>query len=122
MPLLKRCKNDEVFVRVVIWDSDTLFVEIPSVQGWKRFGHGRNRGHFHLMIRSVYGPHWFDFNTLPRDIPKTSKVLDQIFEESQFLILDSLRNKMNNTKDGYRLQIYDAMTVTNANKTLKNRL
>ena len=63
--------------------------------------------------------YWFDFNTLPRDIPKTSKVLDQIFEESQFLILDSIRNKMNNTKDGYRLQIYDAMTVTNANKTLK---
>ena len=63
--------------------------------------------------------YWFDFNTLPRDIPKTSKVLDQIFEESQFLILDSIRNKMNNTKDGYRLQIYDAITVTNANKTLK---
>ena len=63
--------------------------------------------------------YWFDFNTLPRDIPKTSKVLDQIFEESQFLILDSIRNKMNSTKDGYRLQIYNAMTVTNANKTLK---
>ena len=63
--------------------------------------------------------YWFDFNTLPRDIPKTSKVLDQIFEGSQFLILDSIRNKMNNTKDGYRLQIYDAMTVTNANKILK---
>jgi len=63
--------------------------------------------------------YWFDFNTLPRDIPKTSKVLDQIFEESQFLILDSIRNKMNSTKDGYRLQIYDAMTVLNANKTLK---
>ena len=63
--------------------------------------------------------YWFDFNTLPKNIPKTAKVLDQIFEESQFLILDSIRNKMNNTKDGYRLQIYDAMTVTNANKTLK---
>ena len=63
--------------------------------------------------------YWFDFNTLPRDIPKTSKVLDQIFEESQFLILDSIRNKMNSTKDGYRLQIHDALTVTNANKTLK---
>tara|TARA_B100001173_G_C15544694_1_gene361182 strand:+ start:48 stop:467 length:420 start_codon:yes stop_codon:yes gene_type:complete len=63
--------------------------------------------------------YWFDFNSLPKDIPKTAKVLDQIFEESQFLILDSIRNKMNNTKDGYRLQIYDALTVTNANKTLK---
>ena len=63
--------------------------------------------------------YWFDFNTLPKDIPKTTKVLDQIFEESQFLILDSIRNRMNNSKDGYRLQIFDAMTVTNANRTLK---
>jgi len=63
--------------------------------------------------------YWFDFNTLPKNIPKTAKVLDQIFEESQFLILDSIRNKMNSTKDGYRLQIHDALTVTNANRTLK---
>ena len=71
---------------------------------------------FVLCQDSLY---WFDFNTLPKDVPKTAKVLDQIFEESQFLILDSIRNKMNSTKDGYRLQIYDAMTVTNANKILK---
>ena len=63
--------------------------------------------------------YWFDFNTLPKDIPKTAKVLDQIIEESQFLILDSIRNRMNSTKDGYRLQIYDALTVINANETLK---
>ena len=71
---------------------------------------------FVLCQDSLY---WFDFNTLSRDIPKTAKVLDQIFEESQFLILDSIRNKMNSNKDGYRLQIHDALTVTNANKTLK---
>ena len=71
---------------------------------------------FVLCQDSLY---WFDFNTLTKDIPKTPKVLDQIFEESQFLILDSIRNKMNNTKDGYRLQIHDALTVINANETLK---
>ncbi len=63
--------------------------------------------------------YWFDFNTLPKDVPKTAKVMDQIFKESQFLILDSIRNRMNSNKDGYRLQIYDALTVTNANRTLK---
>ena len=45
--------------------------------------------------------------------------MDQIFEESQFLILDSIRNRMNITKDGYRLQVYDALTAVNANKALK---
>ena len=63
--------------------------------------------------------YWFDFSTLPKSTPKTARILDQIFEESQFLILDSIRNKMNSTKDGYRLQIHDALTVSNANKTLK---
>ena len=63
--------------------------------------------------------YWFDFNTLPKNIPKTAKILDQILEESQFLNLDSIRNRMNSTQDGYRLQIHDALTVTNANKTLK---
>ena len=63
--------------------------------------------------------YWFDFNKLPKNIPKTAKVLDQIFEESQFLILDSIRNQMNSSKDGYRLQLHDALTVANANKTLK---
>ena len=74
---------------------------------------------FNTIVLGQDSLYWFDFNTLRKDIPKTAKVLDQIFEESQFLILDSIRNKMNSTKDGYRLQIHDALTVTNANKTLK---
>ena len=74
---------------------------------------------FNTIVLCQDSLYWFDFNTLPKDIPKTAKVLDQIFEESQFLILDSIRNKMNSNKDGYRLQIYDALTVTNANRTLK---
>ena len=74
---------------------------------------------FNTIVLCQDSLYWFDFNTLNKDIPKTAKVLDQIFEESQFLILDSIRNKMNSTKDGYRLQIHDALTVTNANKTLK---
>ena len=74
---------------------------------------------FNTIVLCQDSLYWFDFNTLPKDIPKTAKVLDQIFEESQFLILDSIRNKTNSTKDGYRLQIHDALTVTNANKTLK---
>ena len=74
---------------------------------------------FNTIVLCQDSLYWFDFNTLPKDIPKTAKVLDQIFEESQFLILDSIRNKMNSTKDGYRLQIHDDLTVINANKTLK---
>jgi hypothetical protein len=63
--------------------------------------------------------YWFDFSRLPKSTPKTARILDQIFEESQFLILDSIRNRMNITKDGYRLQVYDALTAVNANKALK---
>tara|TARA_A100001011_G_scaffold272751_1_gene282018 strand:+ start:281 stop:700 length:420 start_codon:yes stop_codon:yes gene_type:complete len=74
---------------------------------------------FNTIVLCQDSLYWFDFNTLHKDIPKTAKVLDQIFEESQFLILDSIRNKMNSTKDGYRLQIHDDLTVINANKTLK---
>ena len=71
------------------------------------------------IVLSQDSLYWFDFNSLTKNTPKTAKILDQIFEESQFLILDSIRNRMNSTKDGYRLQIHDALTVANANKTLK---
>ena len=75
---------------------------------------------FNAVVLSQDSLYWFNFNLLDKNIPKTSKVLDQVFKNSQFMILDSLVNINNLIKEGYRLQIYDAITVAEANKTLKD--
>jgi len=62
---------------------------------------------------------WFDMNTVRDPVPKTPKVLDQIFGTSQLGILDSLKNSRVNTQDGYRLQIYETSQVDDANRYLK---
>ena len=63
--------------------------------------------------------YWFNFNSIGSKIHKTPKVLDNIFEGTQFLFLDSLANKVNVISDGYRLQIHNALTVDKVDIALK---
>ena len=61
--------------------------------------------------------YWFDFKTLEKNIPKTPKVLDKIFEDTQFFILHDSKAKGYEFADGFRLQLHDDLSVINANKT-----
>ena len=63
--------------------------------------------------------YWFDFKTLKKNIPKTPKVLDKIFEDTQFYILHDSKVKSYELIDGFRLQLHDDLSVINANKTFK---
>ena len=63
--------------------------------------------------------YWFNFNSIKNTIPKTSKVLDKIFEESQFPILDSINNEIKTISEGYRLQIHEDILVDNINKSIE---
>ena len=37
--------------------------------------------------------YWFDFKILKKSVPKTPKVLDKIFEDTQFFILHNSKSK-----------------------------
>ena len=63
--------------------------------------------------------YWFDFKTLKKNIPKTPRVLDKIFEDTQFYILHDSLAKSYELVDGFRLQLYDDLSVINANKTFE---
>ena len=63
--------------------------------------------------------YWFDFKDLKKNIPKTPKVLDKIFEDTQFYILHDSKAKSYELVDGFRLQLYDDLSVINANKTFE---
>ena len=63
--------------------------------------------------------YWFDFKTLKKNIPNTPKVLDKIFEDTQFYILHDSKAKSYELVDGFRLQLYDDLSVINANKTFE---
>ncbi len=53
-------------------------------------------------------------------MPKTPKVMDQIFEKSQIKLIDSLKTVRVTTSDGFRLQLYEASLVEHATQKLKN--
>ena len=59
-------------------------------------------------------------NTVRDRIPKTPKVIDQIFEKSQIKLIDSLKTVRVTTSDGFRLQLYEASLVEHATQKLKN--
>ena len=58
---------------------------------------------------------WFDMNTVRDPIPKTPKIIDQIFNTSQLKILDSLKNARITSQDGFRIQIFETDNVEEAN-------
>ena len=63
---------------------------------------------------------WFDMTTVRDPMPKTPKVMDQIFEKSQIKLIDSLKTVRVTTSDGFRLQLYEASMVEHAMQKLKN--
>tara|TARA_Y100001935_G_scaffold214650_1_gene185854 strand:- start:751 stop:1188 length:438 start_codon:yes stop_codon:yes gene_type:complete len=63
---------------------------------------------------------WFDMTTVRDPMPKTPKVMDQIFEKSQIKLIDSLKTVRVTTSDGFRLQLYEASLVEHATQKLKN--
>tara|TARA_A100001035_G_C27587770_1_gene410549 strand:- start:204 stop:641 length:438 start_codon:yes stop_codon:yes gene_type:complete len=63
---------------------------------------------------------WFDMTTVRDPMPKTPKVIDQIFEKSQMKLIDSLKTVRVTTSDGFRLQLYEASLVEHATQKLKN--
>ena len=97
----------------------------------KRVGRIRFDTNYHMKsisILLIFGSfifcqdstYWFDFKTLKKSIPKTPKVLDKIFEDSQFNMLHNPQVKSYEFMDGFRLQLYDDLSVINANKTFDN--
>ena len=62
---------------------------------------------------------WFDMNSVRDPVPKTPKIMDNIFGTSQFGLLDSLKNIRITTQEGYRLQIFESSSVDDANRTLR---
>tara|TARA_B100001996_G_C18660841_1_gene593021 strand:- start:583 stop:1017 length:435 start_codon:yes stop_codon:yes gene_type:complete len=61
---------------------------------------------------------WFDMNTVRDPMPKTPKIIDQIFKTNQLKILDSLKNARIISQDGFRLQIFETEKVEEANLVL----
>ncbi len=63
--------------------------------------------------------YWFDMSTVRDKMPDAPKVLDQIFRTSQLNIVDSLKTLRISTRDGFRLQIYEASSVDEANQEFR---
>ena len=63
---------------------------------------------------------WFDMNTVRDRMPKTPKIIDQIFEKSQIKLIDSLKTVRVTTSDGFRLQLFEASFVEHAMQKMKN--
>ena len=61
---------------------------------------------------------WFDMREVRDETPKTPKVLDKIFSNSQLSIIDSIKNERNRTQDGFRLQIFESSYGIEAKKEL----
>ena len=62
--------------------------------------------------------YWFDMSKVRDPIPSTPKVLDKVFGTSQLNVLDSIKNARVSTREGFRLQIYEASAADQANKIL----
>ena len=62
---------------------------------------------------------WYDMSNVIDSIPKTPKVLDKIFNETQNKNLLAIKLKSNNLKEGYRLQIFETSSVEKANRKFK---
>ena len=62
--------------------------------------------------------YWFDMSKVRDPIPTTPKVLDKVFGTSQLNVLDSIKNARVSTREGFRLQIYEASAADQANKIL----
>jgi len=62
---------------------------------------------------------WFNMKSVRDSIPETPRILDNIFGGINFDILDSLRVKRSMSIDGYRLQIYESSSATQA--SIKNK-
>jgi len=62
---------------------------------------------------------WFNMKSVRDSIPETPRILDNIFGGIHFDILDSLRVKRSMSIDGYRLQIYESSSATQA--SIKNK-
>ena len=75
-----------------------------------------------IIFRSLIAQdslYWFDMSTVRDKMPDAPKVLDQIFGTSQLNIVDSLKTLRISTRDGFRLQIYEASSVDEANQELR---
>ena len=62
---------------------------------------------------------WFNMKSVRDSIPETPRILDNIFGGINFDILDSLRVNRSMSIDGYRLQIYESSSATQA--SIKNK-
>ena len=61
---------------------------------------------------------WFDMSKVRDPVPKTPMVLDKVFSTSQLGMLDSLKNMRINTRDGYRLQLFESSQSNEAKKIM----
>ena len=57
---------------------------------------------------------WFDMNTVLDPMPKTPKILDDIYGTSQLKMYDSLYNVKTTSEVGFRLQIFETTSVDEA--------
>jgi len=62
---------------------------------------------------------WFDMNNVIDSIPETPKVLDKIFNKTLNKNNSEIKLKLNDLKEGYRLQIFESSSVSKANKKMK---
>ena len=61
---------------------------------------------------------WFDMSKVRDPVPKTPMILDKVFSTSQLGMLDSLKNMRINTRDGYRLQLFESSQSNEAKKIM----
>ena len=57
---------------------------------------------------------WFDMNTVLDPMPKTPKILDDVYGTSQLKMYDSLYNAKTTSEVGFRLQIFETTSVDEA--------
>jgi len=61
---------------------------------------------------------WFDMSKVRDPIPKTPMVIDKIFGVSQLKMIDSLKNVRVETRDGYRLQLFESSGADEAKNVM----
>ena len=72
-----------------------------------------------MLIAACYGQYpdslfWFDMNRVNEPLPKFPLILNKVLNGEQLNVLDSLRKGSKVSKDGFRIQVFETISSTDA--------
>ena len=72
-----------------------------------------------MLIAACYGQYpdslfWFDMNRVKEPLPEFPLILNKVLNGKQLNVLDSLRKGGKVSKDGFRIQVFETISSTDA--------